>query len=54
MSVFWERDEANWARHEAKEADRVGCGPGRHDMRRNGNGGGTCAACGESVAAAEL
>lgn len=51
MSVFWERDEANWARHEA--LSRQGSCY-QHVWRSNSRGGGTCVQCGDEVGEGEL
>lgn len=51
MSVFWERDEANWARHEAKESERGECY--QHHWQRT-RWGGVCVQCGETVSEGEL
>jgi len=50
MTVNFERDEAMWARHEAKESERE-CY--QHHWQRT-RWGGVCVQCGETVKAGEL
>lgn len=51
MSVFWERDEANWAQRTATEAERGSCYQHRWQRTR---WGGVCVQCGETVNGGEL
>ena len=50
MTVFWEGDEANWARRQP-ESQRGECH--QHDWRAT-RWGGVCVQCGETVSEGEL
>lgn len=51
MSVSWERDEAMWARYEARESERGEC-YGHHWSKTAW--GGVCVQCGSTVSKGEL